>query len=182
MKNTFTLTKPVTLKAQAVWTAMGIFAAVMLPQVFHILGILTGTGTATGEIFLPMHLPVIFVGLIAGPWAGLITGLASPILSMAMTGMPTAVMMPFMVIELGIYGLSAGLLSNVKIPCFGKVVITQFAGRLVRALAILFAVNVLSYTGISTGIILASIVKGLPGLMLQWTLIPLLVYRLEGKK
>ena len=86
----------------------------------------------------------------------------------------------FMMIELCIYGLCAGLLRGTDIPTVFKVVIAQLAGRLVRAGAILFAVYALGSTAIGTGVILSSIAKGIPGLALQLVLIPLIVYRVEN--
>ena len=37
-----------------------------------------------------------------------------------------------MVIELGVYGLTAGLLKNVKLPTIAKVLFVQMAGRAVK--------------------------------------------------
>ena len=61
-----------TVKAAA--TVLAIVAAVALPQLFHVIGAVSGQGTMLGVAFLPMHLPIIFVGLIAGPAVG-----ASPV-------------------------------------------------------------------------------------------------------
>lgn len=49
---------------------LAVLAAVAVTQVFHLLGAASGLGTALGEAFLPMHLPVILVGLLAGPYEG----------------------------------------------------------------------------------------------------------------
>ena len=46
-------------------TAVGL----VLPQAFHVFG--QGVGMA----FLPMHLPIILAGLLAGPYVGAIAGL-----------------------------------------------------------------------------------------------------------
>ena len=53
-------------------TLLAIVAAVVLPQLFHVIGAVSGQGTMLGVAFLPMHLPIIFVGLIAGPAVGAI--------------------------------------------------------------------------------------------------------------
>lgn len=95
-------------------------------------------GTSLGETFLP----IIPVGLLAGQYAGAISGLLGPLCSFALSGMPSAVMLPFMMVELCVYGLTAGILRNVKLPTIVKVVIAQIAGRAVRAGAILLEVNV----------------------------------------
>lgn len=83
------------LKVQVIATIAAIAGAVILPQVFHLLGAISGLGSALGETFLPMHFPIILVGLLAGPYAGAISGLFGPLLSFALSGMPGAYMLPF---------------------------------------------------------------------------------------
>jgi hypothetical protein len=170
------------VKTQTMAAAMAIVAAVVLPQLFHIMGAISGLGTALGETFLPMHLPIILVGLLAGPYAGAVAGICSPLISFALTQMPTSAMLPFMMIELCIYGLSAGLLRSVKMPTILKVIITQLAGRAVRAAAILIATYGFASTTVPVAIIWKSIAAGIFGLVLQWTLLPLIIYRVENAK
>ncbi len=177
-----TLEKPrLSVKAQAIATLAAIVGAVAVPQIFHVLGAASGLGTSLGEAFLPMHLPIILVGLLAGPYAGAIAGLLGPLCSFALSGMPGVVMLPFMMVELCIYGLTAGILRNVKLPTIVKVVIAQIAGRAVRAGAILLGVYAFgSKVNVST--IWTSIGTGLFGIALQWALLPLIVYRVENLK
>ena len=163
---------------QALATIAAIIGAVVVPQIFHVLGAVSGLGTALGETFLPMHLPIILVGLLAGPYAGAISGLIGPLVSFWLTGMPGIVMLPFMMIELCAYGLIAGLLRNAKIPAIIKVLIAQVAGRAVRAIAIL--IYAFGYTKIGVPVIWTSIAVGIFGIILQWALIPLIVYRVEN--
>lgn len=143
---------------------------------------MSGLGNALGETFLPMHLPIILVGLLAGHYAGAIAGLLGPLASFALSGMPSAAMLPFMMLELCGYGLSSGLLRNVNMPTIAKVVISQVAGRLIRAAAIIIAIYAFSYANLNVAIIWNSIVKGIFGLVLQWSLIPLIVCRVENLK
>lgn len=173
--------RKLSVKVQTLAGIIAVISAVALPQLFHVMGAAAGLGTSLGEAFLPMHLPIILVGLLAGQYAGAIAGLLSPLVSFAISGMPSVVMLPFMMIELCVYGLSAGLLRNVKLPAIVKVLIAQVAGRAVRAAAIVIGVNFLgSAAVIST--IWTSITAGLFGLALQWALIPLIVYRVCGKQ
>lgn len=60
---------------------------VSLPQIFHVMDLILGTGNALGAALLTMHLPVIFVGFLEGTLAGLISGALSPVISFALTGM-----------------------------------------------------------------------------------------------
>ena len=91
-------------------------------------------------------------------------------------------MLPFMMLELCTYGLVSGLLRNVKLPTVGKVLVTQVAGRIVRSIAVLAAVYVLGNENIQVASIWMSIVTGIFGIVLQWTLLPLIVYRVEHLK
>ena len=171
--------KQLSVKTQTLATIGAVIGAVVLPQIFHVMGALSGLGTALGEIFLPMHLPILLVGLLAGPYAGMIAGVCSPIISAALTQMPGAAMLPFMTIELSVYGLCAGLLRNVQMATFMKVLIAQIMGRAVRAVAILVATYAFASTAIPVAIIWKSIATGIFGLALQWVLLPLIVYRVE---
>lgn len=170
------------VKAQTMAAIVAIMAAVVVPQIFHVVGSVTGMGTALGETFLPMHLPILLVGLLAGPYAGLAAGAFGPVASYALTGMPGLAMLPFMILELSIYGLSAGLLRNVKMPTIAKVAVSQIAGRAVRAVAILLSVYGFGVTGVKTAVIWKSIQTGLFGLILQWAFIPLIMFWVENRK
>lgn len=183
MINSITLTNSkLSVKKQTLAAVIAVFAAVALPQVFHVMGRMSGMGTALGEAFLPMHLPILLVGLIAGPYAGAAAGILSPLISFGLTGMPGSVMLPFMMIELFAYGLISGLMRNAKLPCIAKVLIAQLGGRVVRGAAILISVYAIGNENISAAIIWNSIITGIFGLALQWSLIPLLIYRLNNNK
>lgn len=178
-----TMEKPhLSVKTQVLATITAIIGAVALPQFFHAIGAVSGLGTALGETFLPMHLPIILVGLLAGPYAGAIAGLLGPLASHLTTGMPGSVMLPFMMIELCAYGAFAGILRNVKMPNIAKVFTAQIGGRLIRAAAILIAVYLLKNDSVKIAVIWKSIVMGIPGLLLQWSMIPLLMYFIENRK
>ena len=65
--STLTMSKPkLSVKVQTLATVTAIVAAVAVPQLFHVMGAVSGLGTSLGETFLPMHLPIIIVGLLAG--------------------------------------------------------------------------------------------------------------------
>lgn len=170
------------VKTQTIAAIIAVVGAVVVPQLFHAMGAVSGLGTALGETFLPMHLPIILVGLLAGPYAGAAAGLSGPLASHLMTGMPGSVMLPFMMIELCAYGIVSGLLRNIKIPSIAKVLIVQICGRAIRAAAILTAVYALGNDTVKVSVIWNSIAVGLPGLLLQWSLIPLLIFRIENNK
>lgn len=170
----------VKLTVKGIATLVAIALAVALPELFHALGSVTNMGTALGETFLPMHIAVFMVGLIAGPAAGLITGLVAPAISFGLSGMPTVVMLPYMMIELATYGAVSGLLANVKMPCILKLLTAQVAGRGLRAIAIVIGAYAFG-SPVNVAVIWTSIVAGLPGLILQWIIIPLLMFWISKK-
>ena len=181
-------TKPLlckTWKTKTVAALLAVIAAVALPQVFHLLGMVSDLGTALGETFLPMHLAIFLVGYFAGPVAGLAAGLVSPAVSFGLTTamgqpMPGLVMLPYMMIELGVYGLVTGLFARVEFPVVCSLLIAQVAGRAVRALTIVIGVYAFG-SALPVATIWTSILAGLPGLILQWVLVPLIVFWVEKK-
>ncbi len=160
------------LKLQTLATLLATAAAVALPQLLHLAGSSLGIGSALGEALLPMHLPILLVGFLAGPYAGAAAGLFSPLVSFCLTGMPRPALLPFMMLELCVYGLCTGLLRARRIPAFLSVLTAQLVGRAVRAAAILTAVYCFESTALPVSVIWSSIVTGLCGIALQWLLIP----------
>ncbi len=158
-------------------TAIAVFAAVLLPQLFHAVGAISGTGAALGAALLPMHLPVLLAAFAAGPVVGCLAGIISPLVSFAVSGMPTAALLPFMMIELGVYGLTAGLLSKTKLNSFVQLLLTQIAGRAARALAIVAVITLLGNTALTFADIPAFVTTGLFGILLQWAIVPLMTHR-----
>lgn len=179
MTNSLAINKEkVSIGVQAIATAIAVFAAVALPQFFHVLGKMSGLGKGLGVAFCPMHLPVILVGLLAGPYAGAITGVAGPAISSLLTGMPAGPSLPLMMVELFGYGLVAGLLRNVKVYAIVKVLIAQIAGRTLRMLAVIAGLHFfgLSPEKFPVAGIWLSVPKTIIGIILQLSLIPLIVF------
>ena len=176
-----------TWKTKTLAAVLAVIASVALPQIFHLLGMVSNMGTSLGETFLPMHIAIFLVGYFAGPLAGLAAGFLSPVLSFALTTavgtpMPTVVMLPYMVIELAVYGLVTGLFTRcpVKLPAIVSLLAAQVAGRAVRALAIVIGVYAFG-SPLNVAVIWNSIAAGLPGLILQWVLIPLILFWVEKR-
>ena len=160
------------VRRKALLTALMVSVAVILPQVCHLLGGQLGLGSALGEMLLPMHLPVMLAGMLWGPWAGLACGLVSPMASFALTGMPGVALLPFMTVELAVYGLSAGLLRRTNLPSLAQVVLTQVAGRVARAAVLAVAVYGFGFARLPISIVWTSITVGLAGIAIQWAVLP----------
>ena len=168
------------IRTQALAALLAVAAAVVIPQICHLAGQAAGVGNGLGTTLLPMHLAVLAVGLLAGPWAGLAAGALSPVVSFALTGMPAAVMLPSMTVELAVYGLVTGLLRGTKVPVVGQVLAAQIAGRLVKAGFLALMVYGFGQTAVPVASVWTATVQGLLGILLQLALIPLFVYRVRS--
>ena len=97
-----------------------------------------------------------------------------------MSLVPLLAMLPLMMVELCAYGLVAGLLREVKLPSLAKVVIAQLAGRVVLTAATAIAVFAFGSSKAVAATWTSDLAAGLPGLALQWALIPLAAYCTES--
>ena len=160
------------------YTALHIAVGILLPQVFHLIG-----GSAAGQIFLPMHIPVMLAGFLLGPVSGLVTGLITPIASSLLTGMPAAAILPFMTIELIGYGVCSGifyrLLQKYKAGLFLALILTMIAGRALNALALVVAGSVFGLTVSPAVSVIFALGTGFPGIAIQLILIPVLMLALR---
>lgn len=153
-------------------TAITVTVAVALPWLCHLLGGALGLGTGLGEVLLPMHLPVMLAGMFGGSVVGLLCGVASPLISAALTGMPLPAVLPFMMVELAVYGLTAGLLRRNHLPTFVNVLLVQVAGRFARAVVLAVAVYGFGFDRLPISLIWTSIAVGLAGILIQWAVLP----------
>lgn len=164
-----------TVGGKLLLTAGAITGAVLLPQLVHLIGAVSGVGSALGELLLPMHFFVILAGFLAGPAVGFAAGACAPLISSLLSGMPSETILPFMMIELIGYGFAAGLLSETRLNGFLKLLAVQLSGRLLRASAVLIAVYAFDLKTIGVASIWNTVRVGLLGILLQWCLLPLLL-------
>ena len=150
----------------------------VLPIAFHTLGL--------GSVLSPMHIPVLLCGLICGGFYGAVCGIAGPVLSSVLSGMPPATALFFMLRELFVYGQSTGLLMklvrtgklqlDLYVSLIGAMVLGRIAGGIARALFVHYmaAGEVFTITMWAT----SYFVTALPGILAHLILIPLLVITL----
>lgn len=122
------ITKTKEIIFSAVFTALAVYA----PMVVHYFA-----GVDGGRKFLPMPFFVLLAGLALGWRAGLVTGLASPIISYLLSGMPMLPILPIMIVQLSAYGLISGLLGakhNAWLALVGAI----FLGWLAMGAAVYF--------------------------------------------
>ncbi|MDR0734866.1 MAG: ECF transporter S component [Elusimicrobiota bacterium] len=139
-------------------------AALVLPSFCHYLSLPVAA-------LVPMHWPVLLAGLVYGWRSGLMLGLAAPLISFLISGMPAGVMLPVMLCELSAYGFFAGICrEKLRFNFFPSVVCALVAGKVFYVLAMLAAANTFSLAFLQTGIFafVAQIVF-LPAAAAGWT-------------
>ena len=152
-------------------SALYLALAVLLPIGFHTMGM-------GGRLFLPMHIPVLLAGFLAGPWCGLIVGLLAPVLSYLLTGMPPTYAVPLMSMELPIYGFVAGMAyKKLGLNIYLALIVAMLLGRLMFSLGlvILGMFMELPYTATQFLAVGGALWTGIPGIIVQIVLIPLIV-------
>ena len=161
-----------------VFTAVCAALCLVLPMAFH-------TIPNAGTIFLPMHIPVLLCGLICGwPYGG-VCGLIGPLISSLVTGMPPAAMLPSMMVECCAYGVTTGLLmkfvrtKHTTADLYISLVSAMVVGRVLAgfAKAWIFTPGVAPFAWVTT-----SLVTGIPGIVIQLVLMPMVVFALTRAK
>lgn len=156
----------------SVFLALGI----LVPQLFHVFPVAN-----TGGVLLPMHIPVILCGIAVGPMYGFVVGALSPIFSSLLTGMPNAVRLPFMVCELMVYGLIAGLTYklllgiNKVVRVYVSLIIAMICGRISYFIALVVAINVFGVKNMVYSAVIDALVLGIPGIIVQLIIIPVMI-------
>ena len=170
--------KTINLSKEAAFILLTVVCSVVLPQIFHAAGVLLGVGGKLGQIFLPMYVPVLIIGFYRGPVSGAITGLFAPLASFAITNMPSAVLLPFITLELIATGLLAGAFSKSKLPVMLRVFLVQIIAKAVRLSA--FAISLYATNGtVSAQALFDGILMSVPGVVLQLALVTFLVVKKE---
>lgn len=140
---------------------------IAIPRVFHVL-----IGSSAGVTFLPMHLMVLIAALTFGMLSASIVAGSSVIFSYLLTGMPAIERMPYMLIELVIYGILLGLF-NKRFNSYISLIATMIIGRLLYALVLFASVNLLGFNGYGISV-MQSVISGIPGLIIQILSVPVI--------
>lgn len=164
---------------KSIITAVCIALCVVLPQAFHAI-------PNAGSIYCPMHIPVLLCGLICGWQYGLLCGIAGPLVSALITGMPPAAGLPGMLVECAAYGALTGLMmqlvhtKKVYPDLYISLLVAMLGGRIISGIAkaLIFSAGSYSMTAWVTG----SFVTSLPGIIVHLVLIPSIVYALMKAK
>ena len=161
-----------------VLTAVCSALCVIVPMAFHSI-------PNAGQVFLPMHIPVLLCGMLCGWPYGLACGLIGPSLSSLLTGMPLPAVLPGMLVECAVYGCASGLLlryvrtGNRYVDLYISLVPAMLLGRvlsgIVKGLILTPGLSLAAWAS-------ASFVTSLPGIAIQLLLVPILVLGLERAK
>ena len=149
-----------------------IVLAVALPQLGHFFG------KEFSAVYMPMYAPALLAGCLLGYGWGLAVGVLSPVVSFGFSTlfwssvMPTASCLPYMILELALYGVICGLFAK-KIQknafiAFPVVALAQVSGRAVYVVSNLIAGRAFSE-------LMASVQTGMVGLYIQLVAVPLIV-------
>ena len=129
-------------------------------------------------MLLPMHIPVLFCGLLCGWQYGLAVGFAAPLLRSVLFGMPpmypVALAMAF---ELAAYGLIIALV-YARLPrrgvgaVYGALLAAMVGGRLVWGLAEILLLGLAGNAFTVQAFLSGALLSAVPGILLQLVLIP----------
>ncbi|MCS7265625.1 MAG: ECF transporter S component [Armatimonadetes bacterium] len=162
-----------------------LFAAlgVIVPILFHLVGL--------GRVFLPMHLPILASGFFVSPIVAGAAGFVTPLVSSFLTGMPPLPIAIAMSIELA----TLASFASICYRFFGKMVQLQKGiGKIISVLSstiaaivarifvdlILIATVIAPLLQLPAGAFgLASVLVGMPGIILQLTIVPAVVLAIE---
>jgi niacin transporter len=153
-------------------TISGLLVAIgiLLPIAFHSFKL-------GGQIFLPMHLPVLMGGFML-PWqfAGAV-GLITPFLSFLFTSMPPVPGVFGMMAELFTYGLVTSVAYNkLRLGIYPSLITSMLAGRFVSIVSNwIIAAIIMGKTFNFVKFTYGLFVVALPGIAIQLILLPILV-------
>ncbi|OUQ80689.1 ECF transporter S component [Flavonifractor sp. An100] len=161
-------------------------AALML-ALAYVLPNFTGNIPQIGSMLLPMHLPTILCGFLAGgPW-GAAVGFIAPLLRSVLTGgyppmFPTAIAMAF---EMATYGFISGVLSH-RLPLTLKGIYISLLSAMVCGRVVWGVVMAIITLGGDSftfaAFIAGAFTNAIPGIILQLIAVPVLVLTLQKAK
>lgn len=155
------------------YSALFLALGVIFPQIFHLFG-------GTGPVFLPMHIPVLLSGFFLGGTSAALVGFITVLISAALTGMPQVPILYFMLVEVTVYGLAAGLAyRKLRLNVYVSLISAMIVGRLALSLSVFTLQPLLGLKLSPLGYITGALTQGLPGIILQLIFIPIVVLSIE---
>ena len=151
--------------------------AIVVPYLLHLVG-----GGKLGSIFLPMLLPIAMCGFLTNPRVAVVVGMIAPLVSSLLTGMPP-MYPPIAFIMCGegmiLGGLTSVLYRTARLNVWASLATAATSDRLFVALA-MFVLS--RWLDIPERLFSwAAVLHGLPGVALQFAIIPATVKLLEKR-
>lgn len=152
-------------------------SGLLLPMVFHLFGL-------TGQVALPMHIPVLIGGFFLSPPLALFLGIITPLVSSVLTGMPVLFPMAvIMMFELGTYAFSASLFARkMKLPAVTSLILAMIAGRIAAGVTVAMLVQLFGVKMNPVLYIKGAVITGIPGIIIQLIFIPSLIIAIKTYK
>lgn len=163
------------LTRKMIYTALFASIGIILPQLIHLIG-----GQSLGPILLPIHLPVFIGAMLLGPRSGVLIAVVSLFIGF-LIGMPTYPIIVFMFFEMITYGLVSGYLYyKLNLNIYVSLIGAKLSGMIVAIISINIALSLTNVILPPTFGSLAMFTIGLPGIIIQLILVPIIVIRLKG--
>ncbi|MCU0277013.1 MAG: hypothetical protein MUF02_09235 [Acidobacteria bacterium] len=150
-------------------------AALVLPVLFHLLGL--------SSAFMPMFYPLALAGFLVATPLAMITGVAAPLVSALLTGMPPFYPpIAFIMMAEGLLftGLPRPLQRLLRAPDWLVLLVVLLLDRVLLLMMVRGMAVVMELPPVLLG--WASLLHGLPGLALMLAVLPWLIPQLQARK
>ena len=143
-----------------------------------VLPFLTGQLQEIGSMLLPMHLPVLFCGIICSWQYGAAVGFVLPLLRSVLFGMPPLYPMAVgMAFELCAYGFAVGLVYRLfekrnLFTLYISLISSMLIGRIVWAIAQIILLGLADKSFTWDAFLAGAFINAFPGIIIQLVLIP----------
>ena len=145
---------------------------VIFSYVFHNVG-------GLGRVFLPMHVFVMIGAYILSPFYAISIAALIPIMSSIITGMPIIYpILPILIVELFTYTLI--IVSLKKKGLYLSFILAMIGGRVAATFTVLLLVEIMGLGMHPIRYIESSIITGLPGIIFQIIIIPMIVTLIDN--
>lgn len=133
-------------------------------------------GVNVEMIILPMHIPLLLCSIVCGASYGFLLGILLPLLTSILSGIPMFVPTTIaLCAELAIYGLLMSLI-NKKLNIYPALLLTILLGRACSAIIHLIILGFEQQELTVSIFVSFAYISVIPGLLLQFLLVPVLVH------
>ncbi|MGL5260484.1 MAG: ECF transporter S component [Lachnospiraceae bacterium] len=156
----------------------GLFIAIGI-----ILPFFTGNIPLIGNMLLPMHIPVLFCGLICGWKYGTFVGAILPIVRYFLFGMP--ILFPIgiaMAFEMATYGFIIGIIYFKRkkiVHIYYSLISAMVLGRVVWGIVMYMLLKISGGSFTMDAFVAGAFLNAIPGIIIQLILIPMIMIILD---